>query len=229
MLNFIKRYSHGLWALAYLFFLYLPWFNFLEKNVTRNYHLIHMAADDLLPFNELFIVPYLLWFPYILATVLFFVFTDKKDYWKLFSFLTIGMTAFLIISSIYPNGCLLRHSVFPRNNCFTRLVIWLYNADTSTNIFPSIHVYNSLGVHYAILNSKNPLLGKRERTGSFILCALIILSTMFLKQHSLFDVVTAFLMATIVYFLVYVIDLNSLLYVVRNRQRRSSIKSVNRD
>ena len=209
MIAFIKRYSHGLWALAYLFFIYLPWFSFLEDRVCRNYHLIHMAADDFVPFNELFVIPYLLWFPYVLGAVLWFVFNNKYDYWKLFSFLAIGMTLFLAISSFYPNGCQLRPTVFPRDNIFTQLVLKLYHSDTNTNIFPSIHVYNSLGVHFAVLNSADLYRKKIIRAGSLVLCTLIILSTMFLKQHSVFDVVTAFLMATIMYFLIYVLELHT--------------------
>ena len=213
MMAFLKRYSHGLWALVYAFLIYIPWFLFLENNVNKNYHLIHMAADDLLPFNELFVVPYLLWFPYILGTVLWFVFTNKYDYWKLFTFLSVGMTIFLAISTFYPNGCQLRPVVFPRDNVFTKLVIGLYHSDTSTNIFPSIHVYNSLGVHFAVANSADLSRKKTIRAGSFVLCTLIILSTMFLKQHSVFDVVTAFLMATIMYFVVYILELQNLFLV----------------
>ncbi len=209
MIAFVKRYSHGLWALAYLIFIYIPWFTFLENNVTRNYHLIHMAIDDLLPFNEVFVIPYLLWFPYVLGAILWFVFTNRNDYWKLFIFLSVGMTAFLIISSLYPNGCDLRPSVLPRDNVFTQLVLRLYHSDTNTNIFPSIHVYNSLGVHFAVVNSRMFAKRKRVRIISLITCTLIIISTMCLKQHSCFDVITAFLMATIMYFLVYVIDIEA--------------------
>ena len=210
MVAFVKRYSHGLWALAYLIFIYLPWFSFLERNVIRNYHLIHMAVDDFLPFNEIFVIPYLLWFPYVLGVILWFVFNNKSDFWKLFIFLASGMTIFLVVSTVYPNGCDLRPSVFPRDNVCTQLVLRLYNSDTNTNIFPSIHVYNSLGVHFGIVNSKMFLKNQRVRTISLIMCTLIIVSTMCLKQHSTFDVLTAFLLATVMYFLVYVLDIETL-------------------
>ena len=42
--------------------------------------------------------------------------------------------------------------------------------------------------------------------GSFVLSTLIIMSTVFLKQHSMFDVLTAFIMAAIVYVVVYRLD-----------------------
>ena len=44
---------------------------------------------------------------------------------------------------------------------------------------------------------------KGIRIGSFILCVSIIMSTMFIKQHSAFDVATAFILAAVMYGAVY--------------------------
>ena len=83
------------------------------------------------------------------------------------------------------------------------LVQALYSADTSTNLFPSIHVYNSIGVHLAVSHSEKLRQYKWVQIGSGVLMVSIILSTMFLKQHSVFDVVTAFIMAAVMYSFVY--------------------------
>ena len=50
MIEKLKRYSH-IWILSYAF-IYLPWFSYLEKTVTRDYYVIHTALDDLIPFSE---------------------------------------------------------------------------------------------------------------------------------------------------------------------------------
>lgn len=76
MIEKLKRYSH-IWILSYAF-IYLPWFSYLEKTVTRDYYVIHTALDDLIPFSEYFIVPYLLWFVYVAGTILFFFFKNKQ-------------------------------------------------------------------------------------------------------------------------------------------------------
>ena len=95
----------------------------------------------------------------------------------------------------------------PRDNILTQLVAGLYQTDTPTNIWPSIHVYNSLGAHIAILKCKK-LNGKRWiHISSLVLAISIILSTVFLKQHSVFDMLTAFVMALIMYVLTYRFDL----------------------
>ena len=113
------------------------------------------------------------------------------------------MTIFLIISTLWPNGHHLRPRVMPRDNIFTQLIAQLYQTDTSTNLWPSIHVYNSIGAHLAVAKCQALRKHKGIRFGSLILCISIILSTVLIKQHSTFDVVTAFIMAAIMYVLVY--------------------------
>ena len=117
-----------------------------------------------------------------------------------------GMTIFLIVSTIYPNGHYLRPVYFDHNNIFIQMVKMLYAADTPTNLFPSIHVYNSIAVNIAVWHSSNFKEKKWVRFGSSILMVLIILSTMFLKQHSVFDVVTGIVLSVFMYSLVYTTD-----------------------
>lgn len=195
------QYRHA-WVLSYGI-LYLTWFAYLERTVTKKFHIITMPVDLTIPFCEYFIIPYLLWFVYVAFGVMYFFFHNKGDYYRLCAFLFIGMTVFLVISSIYPNGHYLRPLEFGRENLCTELVRRLYRADTPTNLFPSIHVYNSLGVHIALMRSECFRDKKACQAVSAALCVLIILSTMFLKQHSVFDVMTAFGMAAVMYYVVY--------------------------
>lgn len=197
-----QKYKHA-WIFLYAF-IYMPWFIYLEKNVTRDYHIIHTALDDKIPFVEYFIIPYMLWFAFIAVTVGYFFFTNKTDFYRLCTFLFTGMTLFLIISTIYPNGQILRPVVFERDNIFVEMVKKLYRTDTPTNVFPSIHVYNTIGACIAISRSESLKKKKWVQYSSFVLGILIILSTMFLKQHSVLDVIGAGCMAAIFYRIVYV-------------------------
>lgn len=99
-----------------------------------------------------------------------------------------GMTVFLIVSYVYPNAQHIRPTEFPRDNIFTDIVKWLYSTDTPTNILPSIHVFNSLAIHMSLTNCETLRNKKFIKAASFTLTALIIMSTMFLKQHSVIDV-----------------------------------------
>ncbi|MBR1853560.1 MAG: phosphatase PAP2 family protein [Lachnospiraceae bacterium] len=218
---FWTRYKHAVPLLMYGI-IYMTWFCYLERTVTKHYRIIHMTVDDHIPFCEFFIIPYLLWFVYVASVVVYLFFKNKTEYYRTCVFLFTGMTIFLIISTLWPNGHHLRPYVLPRENIFADMVRSLWRTDTPTNLWPSIHVYNSLGAHFAIAKSQNFQQKKGIRIASLILAISIILSTMFLKQHSVFDVLTAFLMAAIMYNIVYRRDL--LLAIRGNREEKSKRK-----
>ena len=192
-----KKYKHA-WVFLYIL-IYMPWFLYLEKHVTTQYHVIQTTIDEYIPFIEYFIVPYLLWFLFIAAAFLYFFFTDVPGFYKMAKLMFTGMTIFLIISTLFPNGQDLRPVVFERDNIFVDMVRILYRADTCTNVFPSLHVFNSLSVCIAIHESKTLRKHKAVCMASYTLGALIILATMVLKQHSVLDGLAGFLMAYVVY------------------------------
>ena len=113
------------------------------------------------------------------------------------------MTIFLIICSVFPNGQDLRPVVFERDNIFVDAVRMLYRTDTCTNVFPSLHVFNTLCACIAIHKSQALKKHKAVCIGAYVLGALIIMATMFLKQHSVLDVTGAFIMAYLLYHWVY--------------------------
>lgn len=200
--DLVRKYRHA-WVFLYIL-VYMPWFLWLESHVTRNYHVIQTRLDEMIPFNEFFIIPYLLWFAFITAAFLYFFFTDVPGFYRLAKFMFTGMTVFLIISTVFPNGQDLRPMVFARDNIFVDMVRVLYRADTCTNVFPSLHVFNSLSVCIAVHESQALKKHRCVQWGTYVMAGLIILATMFLKQHSILDVIGACLMACVLYQLVYV-------------------------
>lgn len=201
-MNFLKKYSHT-WIIPVYGILYLLAFQYVERRPIRP-HIIHMRLDDYIPFCEYFIVPYLFWFAYIAATVFYFSFINKnkKEYWQLVCSLGIGMTLFIIISLVFPNGQDLRPSL-SGDSIFIELVRHLYRLDTPTNILPSIHVFNSVACCIAIFRHKAFHRYKLFLAGTGILTVLIILATVFLKQHTLLDVGAAFVLNVFCYQLLY--------------------------
>lgn len=204
MKNLIHKYKHA-WVLSY-FFIYMVWFFYLERTVTKNYHIVHIKLDDMIPFNEWFLIPYMLWFLYIFSTVAYFFLTSRSDFYKLTAFLFIGMTICLIIYTIWPNGQDLRPNLdaLGRNNLLIDIIRNLYSTDTATNVCPSIHVFNSIGAAIAINRSEALKKKKWLTIGSVILTVLICMSTVFIKQHSVFDVFMGTLLAVVMYLAVYV-------------------------
>lgn len=201
-----NKYRHIIPLLIYGV-IYLAWFAHLERTVTRHYTIIHMSIDDHIPFIEIFVIPYLLWFVYVAGVVMYLFFKNKEDYYRTCAFLFTGMTIFLIISTVFPNGHQLRLAQMPRDNIFTAMIERLWKTDTPTNLWPSIHCYNSIGAYFAIIKNKHLSEKKWVCTASFLLSVSIILSTVFIKQHSMFDVLTAFIMAAVMYVIVYHYDI----------------------
>ena len=118
---------------------------------------------------------------------------------------------------------MLRPMVLPRTNIFTKMVVALYGVDTPTNVCPSIHVYNSIVAHLAIKQS-NTLRGKKVvGIVSGIICVSICASTVFLKQHSVFDGFCGIVLAGIMYLLVYVPDYRGA-YEARRREKQEEEK-----
>ena len=53
---FYLKYKHAVPLIIYAI-IYMTWFAWLEKNITGHYRIIHMAADDYIPFCEVFVIP----------------------------------------------------------------------------------------------------------------------------------------------------------------------------
>ncbi len=216
--TFIHKYRH-IWVISYAL-VYMPWFMYLEKHVTSDYYVIHSSIDDKIPFVEFFIVPYLLWFVFIAAVFVYFFLMDVNDFYKLCKLMFTGMTIFLIISTLMPNGLNLRPVYFERDNIFVDMVRQIYKIDTPTNVLPSLHVFNSLAACIAIWHSENLRKHKVISMGAYALAGLIILSTVFLKQHSVIDVMAAFLMAYVLHEFVYATEKNHSFELKKQRVAR---------
>lgn len=193
------RTNKNPWVVYGFGIFYLIAFFILEQS-TAEKNLIYSPLDDLIPFCEYFIIPYVLWFVYVIGTVVYFLYfhDDQEEYRKLVSVLGAGMSIFIIISFVYPNYHELRPELGD-GNIFVQAVKLLYLVDTPTNLLPSIHVYNSLACFAALSGNKKC----REKKGLIpmlgILTLLISLSTVFLKQHSIIDVIMAVLYFVLFY------------------------------
>ncbi len=134
----------------------------------------------------------MLWFIFVAGTVVYFAFFagSRKEYFQLIAALGAGMTLFLVVSFVYPNGHALRKPLMS-DDIFARAVRMLYQIDTPTNILPSIHVFNSIVCCAAIFRNEKCRRRKAVVVPVFLLTVAIVLSTVFLKQHSMMDVMLA--------------------------------------
>jgi membrane-associated phospholipid phosphatase len=182
--------------------LYLPAFYWLGHR-PLNYHFVGIPFDHVIPFNEWFIIPYLGWFVFMAVGILYMYVTDTDETYQLAATLIIGMVLALSIYLIFPNKVLLRPEVMPRDNPLTALTLLVYHIDSAGNALPSLHTYNTVILMVALLRTPQ---FKRHRwlaVASIGFAGLIILSTFFVKQHSVLDALASLIMAGTICFLVY--------------------------
>ena len=172
--------------------------SFFDNFVTRFSVLFDNLGQNLSVYDLIHLFPACMKLPPEL-----FFFKDKEEFLRMIKYLYMGMTLFIIISFLYPNGLDIRPAYFERDNIFIRLVQMIYQNDTSTNVVPSIHAYNSIVVMVAALRSEKVLPKKWQKAVCCIISGLIILSTVFTKQHSVLDVFAAIILAWIGYQLYY--------------------------
>ena len=180
------------WPLIFYLLAYLVWFHIIEIVPRAHYVQVILAVDRFIPFNEWFVIPYLSWFLFITIGIVYVYLTDRTCFDELATSLMTGMTVFLLISTFIPNRQPLRLYEMPRDNVLTRMVAAVWRSDTPTNVFPSIHVFNTTAVLVALSRTrrKRPI-ALPKFLGMTVWGLLIILSTVYIKQHSLFDVLTA--------------------------------------
>lgn len=178
------------------------WELFLGKPLV--YYEIVGPLDAHIPFCEFFIIPYYFWFVFLVGMLLYGLLFEVRVFQSYMRFIILTYSATALIYILFPNMQLLRPDAFSRENLFTELVRGLYEFDTNTNVCPSIHVLGAMAVCLSGLHSQK-LRSLGWRLFLILSTLLIILSTVFLKQHSVIDVYAALILSAAVYPLVYLL------------------------
>ena len=181
--------------IAVWFVIYMGLFGFLEIVPPKDVHLIHCALDDRIPNMAVFIYPYVSWFPYIVVCAALAIKNlDDRQFKKAVLVLTTGMNIFLFISYVWPTGLDFRESiVYDLHTLSGNLLKFVQTVDTPKSVFPSMHVYVTLVLQYTLEMQKKLVPAWGIWVGR-VLAVLIVLSTMFTKQHSAVDVTAAIVM-----------------------------------
>ena len=193
------QFSHLLLLLGWV--VYFALYFITENLIPReNCYVVHSWLDDVIPFCEIFVIPYYIWFAFIVGMLLYTMLFDAAAFRKMMWIVILTYTATIIIYYIFPNCQELRPDLesLGRDNIFIDIARNLYDFDTNTNVCPSIHVLGSMAVFMPSWNTKH-MTSWWCRTVMFILNILICFSTVFLKQHSIIDVFASFALCAIVY------------------------------
>lgn len=146
---------------------------------------VHIWLDDVIPFCEWFLIPYVLWYGLIVFSLGYFALYNIDSFKKLSKYIIITQMVAMAIYILFPSRQDLRPEVFPRENFLTWCIGLIYSFDTSTGVCPSLHVAYSIGIASVWLREKGVKVIWKVLL--VVLVILICLSTMFIKQHSAMD------------------------------------------
>ena len=120
------QFSHLLLLLGWVgyFILY-----FLTENLipAENCTPVKMWLDDVIPFNEWFVIPYVFWYLLVVISLGWFMFYDVKSFKALQTYIIITQVCAMIVYILYPTRQDLRPEVFPRENILSNLVGFIYS------------------------------------------------------------------------------------------------------
>ena len=164
---------------------------FLTENLIppERCHVVHCALDDLIPFCELFVIPYVFWYLLVFGSLLYFLLYDVESFKKLQVYIITTQIVAMAVYIIWPSIQLLRPETFLRENALTWLLSLIYGFDTPTGVCPSLHAAYSLGI--ASVWMKRPRTGRGWKISITLAAVVICVSVTFVKQQSALDVIWA--------------------------------------
>ncbi len=187
--DWVRNNPHVWWTLA-LIPIFICYF-VPEQLIVDSYHPTQIAFDHMIPLLPGFVYVYLLWFPLLVFGGIWMLFFDGPVLRRYMIFL---MCAYFICAAIYllyPNGQELRPDDLAVHDLSTAILAFIYRVDTNTNVLPSLHVIGSMGAAFALCSSKR-IRSLPIKAAIVVLAVLVSISTVFVKQHGILDVLAGF-------------------------------------
>lgn len=202
-LDYIKTHKYCLLVLYWPF--HTLWYEVLRLLYSgKDVLLIECELDRMIPFCEWFIIPYCLWYFYIASVLIYSLIKSRREFLRA-SFLMIGcMFIPMLFCTLVPNGIPLSlrpdFDALGRDNLLISGVKLIYASDSPPrNVMPSMHVSVSFAMLFSVLKSESLKHKKAVKLCAVVLSVLISVSTVFIKQHSVLDVLFGVLVSLVVF------------------------------
>lgn len=190
-----------------IWFLLFPILNInyiLAANIAKVGKNIEISLDKAIPFKSIFIIPYIYWYIFIFVGLIYILYKSRVEYSRIFISIVIGMCCCYTIYYIFPTQ--INRPLIDNSTILNKLVNFIYNQDKPFNCFPSIHVLNT----YFIMRYTKKIYSKKFFYYTQIAGLLIILSTVFIKQHFVLDIIASIILCELVIFLSNKINIKTL-------------------
>lgn len=198
-----KKYNLLYLLLPLLFYAYQGILYLIIPLINSNGHEIPIWLDNKIPVIKFFVIFYYIYYVLPIILIWYVSFKDKQRSKILICSCFISATICYIFFCFYQV-----HMVRPEivgNDIFSILIRFMYNTSDpkALNCCPSIHTIMGIFTIISLLKVKN--ISILKKIGAVVCGAGIILSTLFIKQHYVIDVLAGIGLSLIVYFIVYLI------------------------
>lgn len=182
------HYRHLLLLLGWVVYFGLY---FLTENLipAEKCHPVWHPLDDVIPFNEWFVLAYVGWYVLIVISLGYFLLYSIENFKGLQTYIMVTQAIAMVCYIAWPSRQDLRPTEFPRENLLTWVMGIIYKFDTNTGVCPSLHVAYSLGIASAWLKENSAKWYVKFVVTVFVI--FVCLSVAFTKQHSVVDIFAA--------------------------------------
>lgn len=158
--------------------------------------LIGGSIDNMIPFNVYFIIPYCTWYIFLFLVPYYIYKSDKDSFIKYCISIVLSIIVANIVYVVFPTT-IIRPNIEGNNiiEIIARIVFWI--DAPPRNCFPSIHCAFSLTFILFVMSMKK----YNTKMNIFIIITsiLIIMSTLFIKQHVFIDAVFGCILSLITF------------------------------
>lgn len=159
--------------------------------VTKGSNYPEIELDSKIPLVSWFVYPYFLTFPLGLFTFFYLAYKDKKAFYNMFITLIIS---FAISGVIYAFGqTYFTKPEFEPKTFTDKFVVWTWGSTNPVNCFPSQHCFMAFAMIIACFSAKEEKMNVFFRIFTIITSILIVLATVFIRQHFVLDIFASFI------------------------------------
>ena len=156
-------------------------FYLLLGKVDTERHDIQVDLDYAIPFVKEFVIPYLMWYVFVIATFMCYLIHEHKDLIEIGIYDIIGLLICCFIFIVYPTDITFRPEYVGGSDLCSTLLQGIFNADRPYNVLPSIHCYEATAVFVGIMHSRYFSRKTWAKVLGAVIMVAIWLSTLFVK------------------------------------------------
>ena len=172
--------------------------------ITQGSNYPQIGIDSQIPLISWFVYPYFLTFPLALFTYFYLAYKDRKAFWNMYIALIVSFALSGIIYAFFQTE--FTKPDFTPVTFTDKFVVWTWNSTYPINCFPSQHCFMAYAMIISCISAKKEKINMFFKIFTCITSILIVMATVFIRQHFLLDMVASFIIMFPIWALAYVFN-----------------------